>query len=96
MPGNVPPVPYKSPIADRSGRVTHPWADWFRQLFSRVGGFSSPSNSDISRIITSLGSIVTDQGDSINTIQTAYIAELQSDVNDLKSDVNDLRLGPTL
>lgn len=32
----LPPVPYQSPIVDRSGIITKVWADWFRQLLARV------------------------------------------------------------
>lgn len=38
MAQDLPPVPYRGPIADQNGIVTPVWADWFKKLLDRVGG----------------------------------------------------------
>jgi hypothetical protein len=35
---NLPPVPLQSPVLSPTGFMTMPWAAFFRQLYSRVGG----------------------------------------------------------
>lgn len=34
----LPPVPHKAPMTDPQSTPTPVWADWFKQLFARVGG----------------------------------------------------------
>lgn len=43
----LPPVPYKTPPVGQDGMLTQPWMAWFRQLFTRVGQNSAPSNSSL-------------------------------------------------
>jgi hypothetical protein len=44
---DLPPVPLGTPVVDRSGRVTQPWAGWLRQLFFRVGGHTAKTNLEL-------------------------------------------------
>lgn len=44
---DLPPVPYQTPMLDQQGHPTAPWAAWFRQLFSRVGGHVAKTNAEL-------------------------------------------------
>ena len=35
---DLPPVPHKAPMIDEGGIPTPIWSDWFKKLFTRVGG----------------------------------------------------------
>lgn len=53
----LPPVPYKTPIMDAtSGLMNSAWTGFFRELFSRVGGTSASTNSQLHTQITNLQS----------------------------------------
>lgn len=40
MAQDVPPVPYNVQMLTDDGIVSRPWAEWFRQVFARIGGHS--------------------------------------------------------
>lgn len=44
---DLPPVPYQTPVMNKGGALTEPWAVWFRQLFTRVGGFRAKTNLEL-------------------------------------------------
>jgi hypothetical protein len=62
-PNTIPPIPISTPMLDATGMVTPPWIGFFREIFARVGGASSTSNSDLSALLTSIIS-----GDAIATL----------------------------
>jgi microcystin-dependent protein len=43
----VPPVPHTAQAVDKSGRFTPIWADFFKQVFSRLGGHGALSNAEL-------------------------------------------------
>lgn len=45
MAETIPPVPFKSPVTDKSGMMTPVWYTFFRVLFNHVGG-STPDQTD--------------------------------------------------
>jgi microcystin-dependent protein len=47
----VPPVPHTAQAVDKSGRFTPIWADFFKQVFSRLGGHGALSNVELSDAI---------------------------------------------
>lgn len=52
MSTNLPPVPHQSEMIDDNGRVLPVWADWFKQIFSRVGGNVAPTNNELLPVTT--------------------------------------------
>lgn len=43
----MPPVPFKTPLTDRSGMPSQVWADFFQKLLVRVGGKVALSNDEL-------------------------------------------------
>lgn len=70
----LPPVPYKTPMADNNGLLNQIWTGWFSQLFLRVGGVAAPSNNDFATLVNLQS--------EINVLQTSIIS-LQSQITDL-------------
>lgn len=54
MANPVPPLPLKTPLADQAGLLTPAWTAWFRELFTRVGGTSASTNSQLLALIENL------------------------------------------
>ena len=106
MPRHIPPVPYKSPVVGRSGVLTRVWADFFRELFDRVGQFNAPSNDELGASVDDLSNradninseLLGFEGtqEELNEIQTEAISELQSDAVRLRHDVDLVLLRPYL
>lgn len=46
------PIP-RIPMFDASGWMTREWQNWFRDLFTRVGGSDAPTNSEIISLVLS-------------------------------------------
>lgn len=67
MANAVPPVPYKSPLTDSTGRLTQAWSAWFRELFNRIGGNTASANSDLDDDVDDLQQQINDlkQGRSL-------------------------------
>ncbi len=86
----VPPVPYKTPMTDSSGRLSNMWSKWFREVFERIGGTIAPSNSDLVGVVE----LSTLEGDisSLETITTTQTA----DINALEAMVEGLQQGRAL
>lgn len=55
----IPPQPLKSPVIDKGGLMTKPWADWFRQIFNTVGGGSAPSSTSLNAQLATLQAEIT-------------------------------------
>lgn len=73
MANPIPPIPYKVSMLDKSGLLTAAWSAWFREVFSRVGGTTAPSNTDIQDSLDVLSA-------SISATQ-ASLAAAVSDLN---------------
>lgn len=43
----VPPVPYKTPVLDKSGFLSPAWSGWFKTLFIRIGQSNALSLTDL-------------------------------------------------
>lgn len=54
MANPLPPVPQSSPMVDSSGMVTQKWVGFLNELYSRVGGTRSSSNSQLLALIETL------------------------------------------
>lgn len=88
----VPPVPYKTPITNKSG-ILHPlWSAWFRQLFARIGGPIALTNVELENIAEIN---LTDVEADIAVIQ-GQISTLQSTTATHTTQINDLGQGPNL
>lgn len=64
----LPPPPYQSPIADKSGVLTPLWSKWFQQLNQRVGGLAAVSNISLSQNSVSSALFTTYAGSSQTTV----------------------------
>lgn len=42
---DLPPVPYQVPMTDDKGIASPVWSDWFKKVFSRVGGNLAKSDA---------------------------------------------------
>lgn len=51
MATEIPPVPYKSKMLDSNGVITSIWGDWFRKVFTRLGGNIADSNAELKTAI---------------------------------------------
>lgn len=47
MPTKLPPPPIQGPPIGIGGLIQHPWTEWFRQAFVRMGGSTALSNDEI-------------------------------------------------
>lgn len=83
---SVPPVPYKSPLYNKSGFISEAWATWFRQVFHRIGGNNALSNIELEEFtdldISALDSRI-DALETLTTSHTTSISSLQININDL-------------
>lgn len=59
MSNPVPPIPYKIPVADAGGYLSQAWSAWFRELYTRIGGSSASTNSQLLALIENLQDDVT-------------------------------------
>lgn len=78
----VPPIPFKSPMLDKSGLLSNTWGMWFNQLVARVGGVGHAVASD-------------DISDSVVTLDNE-VAALQLAISNLQSTQAGLGVGPVL
>lgn len=76
------PVPYKVPMTDRNGNITTTWANWFKDVFTRVGGLKALSNLELE------GLPAQDLSELESDVDT-----LSSSVSTLSGKINDLNQG---
>lgn len=95
MPEQVPPIPFKSPIANSNGFLNDSWAKWFRQIFARVGGNVALSNTELAEQRASDLSTLNSDISSLQTITSAHDSTL-TDVPSLAQAILDLEQGPNL
>lgn len=99
MAAKVPPIPYKVQVLDRSGYLSSPWADWFREMFNRIGGNIALSNVELATLQTedlaALEATVTALQTLVSSIQATVSGHTTSIAN-LETSVNDLSQGPNL
>jgi hypothetical protein len=69
----VPPIPYKSQIANENGFISEPWSKWFRQMFLRVGGSDALSNAELAASLSSLQTSVDDNTTSLLGLQGSIV-----------------------
>jgi hypothetical protein len=87
MAKTVPELPYKTPLLDESGTyLSRPWAGWFRDMFSRIGGTVALTNVELADLsdtqVAALQVNITALQASVVTL-SAQITALQSSINDL-------------
>lgn len=75
MAENLPPVPYKIKFTNDAGFLSDPWAKWFRQLFTRIGGSVALTNADLEADIAAL--------EATTATHTSNISSLQTSINDI-------------
>ena len=76
----LPPPPIRVPFLDQKGLVTSPWLQWFRMLYSRVGGALPPDIGQFDPI----------SGPAIANLQQ----QLNFDLQELRTLPPDVDLGP--
>lgn len=59
---NLPNPPYQALLLDAGGYPSKPWADWFRQLYYRVGKSIALTNTELASAVTSPWAIVASRG----------------------------------
>lgn len=67
--------PFQAPLVDKLGNVTPAWLMWYNELWKRVGGASSKTN-------TELGNVISQTSDDVASL-SSVISELQSVVSDV-------------
>lgn len=88
MAESLPPVPYRVAMTNpNTGRLTKPWADFFQQLFIRVGGLEAPSNSEIGTTAT------TDSSSQVAALQTQVDSNTTA-VADFENRIKALEVKP--
>lgn len=95
MPSKLPPVPHKTKLLQQSGYLSTAWSQFFVKLFERVGGFEANTNSEFSVDLTSIETNVSNNSNSISTLQAEMIL-VQSDLNTVEVQINDILQGPVL
>jgi hypothetical protein len=91
----LPPVPYKSPLASRTGLLNTVWEKWFRELFERLGGSEGATITDLSSDVDELQSLTDSHEASINALSTTSESHT-SRISDLEELVDGLLQGPVL
>lgn len=75
--GILPPIPYKVSVSRPDGLLSEPWAKFFRELFTRVGGIEALSNTELAG---------GDDGSSSISSLSTRVAALEVQTNDLNQD----------
>lgn len=88
MASKIPAVPYKAPFAGKDGYLSPVWANWFRDLFQRIGGNEALTNQE-------LEGNTTDFSAQISSLQT-QVTTLSGEVDALQSEVGGLTVGRQL
>ncbi len=84
----VPPIPYKAKLLSATGYLTDPWAKWFREVFSRIGGTTALSNTELESMQT--GGVDELQAD-VDALEVS-VANLDSLATTHTTDIASLRL----
>lgn len=82
----VPNLPYKSPVINKEGYLTAPWAGWFRDLFNRVGGTLALTNVQLEELQSSDLTAVQADIDALQSTAASLVvlvAALQVNIQDL-------------
>jgi hypothetical protein len=89
----LPPVPLKTPIMDRQGQITQPWAAYFREISRQAGETLSTADledhlNDTAGAHAASAIANSPSGNLAATDVQGALNELQGDVNTLNSDVS--------
>lgn len=70
----VPFPPYKVAVLDQNGFVSKTWADWFREVYQRIGGKVAPPNSDFSGSMGDLAATVSTLSGTVSSLSSQVTA----------------------
>ncbi|HTL13068.1 MAG TPA: tail fiber protein [Bdellovibrionota bacterium] len=86
----LPPVPHLIQVLGPDGRPSRPWADWFQQLFQRVGGSAGTDAVSVANDLAAHIAETTDAHDAsaISSIASGNLASdnVQDALNELQGD----------
>lgn len=95
----IPPLPYKIPVLTPNGLLSDPWAKWFRQIFTRVGGSVAPSNSELADGQTAQLANVLSHVTELESLLATHTITINSNVARiiaLEAETSGLNQGPNL
>lgn len=82
----LPPIPLKAKLQTKDGLLSAPWAQWFREAFTRMGGHNAITNADFtdnSAAIAALETTVSGHTTTLST-HTTQIAALTGIIEGLQ------------
>lgn len=93
----VPPPPYKVPMINKDGTVSAVWANWFRQVFRRIGQEIALDNVQLENIqqddLSAVqADVLTLQGQAATALATNNTQNTR--LNADEADIEGLLVGP--